>query len=144
MVLSNTDFIQDDKCAFNSTLISEHYNCSNATNVVRRGGNEVSCCNVDASKKCEYVYNKLKKTAIIAFDDVVDDDLLNMPHGVMVKIQHGGLLGINKLVNQDESTITDISKLISDSELQFKTLDEIPYVSTIDFITSYKIRKRRK
>ncbi len=143
MVLINTDFTQDDKCAFYSTLISEHYSCSNATNVVRRGGSEVSCCNIDASKKCDYVYNKLKKNAITAFD-VVDDDLLNMPHGVMVKIQHGGLLGINKLLNEQDDKITDISKLISDSEIKFKTLDDIPYESTIDFITSYKVRKRRK
>jgi len=138
-----TDFTQDDKCAFNSTLITEHYHCSNAVNVVRRGGNEISCCNLDASKRCEIIYNKLKNIALPSFD--VEDDLLDMPHGVMVKIQHGGLLGLNSLINNtSENEIDDISKLVLDSENKFSNLNDIPYGLTIDFITSHKIKRRRK
>lgn len=143
MVAVETDFTQKDKCAFYSTLISEHYSCANASNVVRRGGSEISCCIPNASKKCEIVYKQLKKITAPVFE--VDDDLLNMPHGVMVKIQHGGLLGLNALINGDsENTIQDISKLISDSEIKFKVLEDIPYESTIDYITGYKVRNRRK
>jgi len=138
-----TDFTQDDKCAFSITLISEHYSCANAINVVRRGGSEISCDKLDASKKCEIVYNYLKEIAVSAFD--VDDNLLNMPHGVKVKIQHGGLLGLSVLVNgESRNTISDISTLISDSETKFESLEKIPYESTINYITEYKVRKRRK
>ncbi len=138
-----TDFTQDDKCSFSCTLITEHYSCAKATNVVRRGGNEISCCSFDLSKKCEIVYNNLKKISIPAFG--VNDDLLEMPHGVKVKIQHGGLLGLNNIVSDDVTDfISDISKLILDSEKQFKSLDTFPYESTLDYITSYKVRRRRK
>lgn len=143
MVSLETDFTQDDKCAFSSTLITEHYSCANANNVVRRGGNEISCCNKNASEKCELVYKKLKEIAISAFE--VDDDLLEMPHGVMVKIQHGGLLGINALLfSESNKNISNISKLISDCEIKFTNFNNIPYESTVSFMTSYKIRSRRK
>ncbi len=143
MVSFDTDFTQDDKCAFCNTLITEHYSCSNASNVVRRGGNEISCSVPEASKKCEIIYKSLKQVAAPAFD--VDDDLLNMPHGIMVKIQHGGLLGLNAIVTgTSENKISDISKLITDTEIKFKNFDSIPYESTINFITSYKVRARRK
>jgi len=138
----DTDFTQDDKCAFSSTLITEHFCCANASNVVRRGGSEISCCDQAASKKCQLVYGELKKIAAPAFD--TNDDLLNMPHGVMVKIQHGGLLGLNHLNDNSDNSISDISKLISDSEIKFKVLEDIPYESTIDYITGYKVRNRRK
>ncbi len=136
-----TDFTQDDKCSFSCTLITEHYSCAKATNVVRRGGNEISCCSFDLSKKCEAVYNNFKKIAISAFDD----GLLEMPHAVKVKIQHGGLLGLNNIISDGETNfIPDISKLILDSEKQFKSLDAFPYESTINYITSYKVRQRRQ
>ncbi|MFV2059368.1 MAG: hypothetical protein ACC653_01720 [Gammaproteobacteria bacterium] len=143
MVSLDTDFTQNDKCAFSNTLITGHYSCSNATSVVRRGGNEISCGVIDASRKCENIYNKLKEIAAPVFD--VDDDLLTMPHGIMVKIQHGGLLGLNTIVNGDsDNTISDISKLILATENKFNDFNDFPYESTINFMTSYKVRSRRK
>ncbi|VAW91306.1 hypothetical protein MNBD_GAMMA22-2699 [hydrothermal vent metagenome] len=138
-----TDFTQDDKCSFCCTLITEHYSCAKAINVVRRGGSEISCGSLDLSKKCEIVYNNFKKIATPVFD--IDDDLLDMPHAVKVKIQHGGLLGLNNIVfNESTDSISDISKLILESEKHFKSLDAFPYESTLDYITSYKVRRRRK
>jgi len=140
--LLETDFTQDDKCVFSSTLITEHFSCEYATSVVRRGGSEISCGKITASKQCEVVYNNLKKVAVSALD--VDDDLLHLPHGVMVKIQHGGLLGLNALIHEESTSISNISELITESKNEFKALDAIPYESTLNYITSYKVRRRRQ
>jgi hypothetical protein len=143
MVSPDTDFTQKDKCVFSNTLITGHYSCSNATNVVRRGGSEISCSVFESAKKCEIIYNHLKAVAAPAFD--VNDDLLNMPHGIMVKIQHGGLLGLNAIVNDvSDKTISDITKLIVSIEKKYNNFNDIPYESTINHMTGYKVRSRRK
>jgi len=131
------------KCAFSNTLVTNQYGCALGRPVARRGGPDVVCGTEAAHQRCEELFQKLKAVALPAFD--VEDDLLAMPHSVLVKIQHGGLSGLNRLVQIETSTeeIQNIHALVDRAIDQFSSLDAIPYPELVDAMTTYKLKRRR-
>jgi len=72
-------------CPFSSTLVQEDFACTNARPIVRRGGAEIACAAEAAHARCQRFFQRLKDVALPEFG--VEDDLLKMPHSVLVKIQ---------------------------------------------------------
>jgi len=74
----------------------------------------------------------------------VEDDLLSMPHSVLVKIQYGGLLGLQRLLrtaSQVGERVDDIQALVAEASLRFR--DAVPCTTLVDDITAFKPRARR-
>ena len=88
--------MEEYQCAFNATLMSDQFGCAHARHVVRRGGPDVACVDSTGHERCRRLFEILKASALPAFG--VEDDLLSMPHSTLVKIQFGGLLGIQRLL----------------------------------------------
>ena len=88
--------MEEYKCAFNATLMGDQFGCAHARHVVRRGGPDVACADNAGHERCRRLFDLLKASALPAFG--VEDDLLSMPHSTLVKIQFGGLLGIQRLL----------------------------------------------
>ena len=133
------------KCAFSSTMMKNQFGCECAMQVTRRSGPDIACANELSSNRCQHLYEQLKQIALPAFG--VEDDLLSMPHSVMVKVQFGGLLGIQRLVAAratDIERVENINQLVEHAINQFGSLNNIPYNKTVDLITSYKIKRRVK
>ena len=87
--------MEEYKCAFSNTLVTGQFGCEKAEQVTRRGGPDVVCSSDKAHQQCEKLFQRMKQAALPAFG--VEDDLLSMPHSVLVKIQFGGLLGLQRL-----------------------------------------------
>ena len=112
--LSRSGAVEEYKCAFNATLMGDQFGCTHARHVVRRGGPDVACADNTGHERCRRLFGLLKTSALPAFGDGiepraavqgstgcgfgVEDDLLSMPHSTLVKIQFGGLLGIQRLL----------------------------------------------
>jgi len=130
------------KCPFSAPLVTHSFGCSQAQEVVRRGGAEIDCQDPAAWSRCTALFERLKAVALPAFG--VEDDLLSMPHSVLVKIQHGGLLGLQRQCSgTDESPeqIEDIHGLVEILEARFG--DAIPVANVVNDITAFKLRARR-
>jgi hypothetical protein len=135
----------ENKCAFSQTLIGGQFACAHAEPVVRRGGAEIACRSVDASQRCATLMQTLKDAALPAFG--VEDDLLSMPHSVLVKIQFGGLLGVQRLLEAapgDADNVADINALVEQALDRFGALDAVPCAGIIDDMTGFKPRRRGK
>jgi hypothetical protein len=135
----------ENKCAFSQTLIGGQFACAQAEPVVRRGGAEIACRSEDASQRCATLMQCLKDAALPAFG--VEDDLLSMPHSVLVKIQFGGLLGVQRLLDaarSDADSVTDINALVEQALDKFGALDAVPCAGIVDDMTDFKPRRRGK
>ena len=88
--------MEEYKCAFNATLMGDQFGCIHARHVTRRGGPDVACADDTGHERCRQLFELLKTSALPAFG--VEDDLLSMPHSTLVRIQFGGLLGIQRLL----------------------------------------------
>ena len=133
---------EEYKCAFNSTLLGEQFGCARAQAIVRRGGPDVACRSEPAHARCERVFQHLKQAALPAFG--VEDDLLSMPHSVLVKIQFGGLLGLQRLIEPTAGIeVKDVDALLTRAEKKFTDLAAINYPSLANDMTAYPLKRRR-
>ena len=86
----------------------------------------------------------MKQAALPAFG--VEDDLLSMPHSVLVKIQFGGLLGLQRLQvdsTDDSAVVKNIHGLVGQAIGKHGGLDAIPCQAFVEEMISYKLKRRR-
>ncbi|MHB8624085.1 MAG: hypothetical protein ACYC9J_10525 [Sulfuricaulis sp.] len=131
------------KCAFNQTLVTNQFGCEKGEQVIRRGGPDVVCISAEAHQRCENFFARLKEMALPAFG--VTDDLLSMPHSVQMKIQYGGLLGLQRQLGNCADTtveVKNIYQLIDRAIARHGNIDAIPCQAFVEDITSYKLKRR--
>ena len=136
--------MEEHKCAFSNTLVTNQFGCEKGAQVTRRGGPDVVCASDEAHQQCEKLFQRMKQAALPAFG--VEDDLLSMPHSVQMKIQFGGLLGLQRLQDKgtDESTVVkNIHGLVGQAIGKHGGLDAIPCQAFVEDMTSYKLKRRR-
>lgn len=129
------------RCAFSHTLITSQFGCEMAQQVTRRGGPDIACTAAAAHRRCEQLFERMKTAALPAFG--VEDDLLSMPHSVLVKIQFGGLLGLQRLV--DGATVAEVKNihaLAQRAASKYGDLEAVPCSELVPDMTGYKLRRR--
>jgi len=137
--------MKDLICPFSATLVKADFGCRQATPIVRRGGAEIACADSDAHSRCSRLYQCMKDAALPEFG--VADDLLEMPHGVQVKIQFGGLSGLQRITHaaaEQSATVEDIDALVQAAVDRYAGVEAIPCADFLVDITSWKLPRRRK
>ena len=130
------------KCAFSHTLVTNQFGCEKGEQVSRRGGPDVACTSEQAHQLCERLYERMKQTALPAFG--VEDDLLSMPHSVLMKIQFGGLLGLQRLLGDGTpERVGNIHGLVGRAVDRDGGLDAIPCQAFVEDMVSYQLKRRR-
>ena len=135
--------MEERKCPYSGTLVSEHFACVMARTVVRRGGPEVACTSEPGHQRCTSLFEHMKQAALPEFG--VEDDLLTMPHSVLIKIQHGGLLGLQRILGEttgEASSVADINGLCERAVARFHTVADIPCGAFVQDMTAYKLKRR--
>ena len=133
---------EEYKCAFNSTLLGKQFGCARAKAIVRRGGPDVACSSESAHSRCERLFQHLKQAALPAFG--VEDNLLSMPHSVLMKIQFGGLLGLQRLVEPAAGAeVKDIEALLTRTLEKYTDLAAVEYSALAADMTAYQLKRRR-
>lgn len=130
------------KCAFNGTLVAQTFGCVHAEPVARRGGPDIACRSSTSHRRCAEVFDRLKTAALPAFG--VEDDLLSMPHSVLMKIQHGGLLGLQRLLDgAPANRVENVDGLVERAFGRFRTADAFPCADAVADMTGYQLKRRR-
>jgi hypothetical protein len=135
--------MQEYKCAFSNTLVTGQFACENGKSVTRRDGPDVVCVSEEAHQRCERLFQRMKQAGLPAFG--VEDDLLSMPHSVLVKIQFGGLLGLQRSLGgntAESAAVSNIHGLVDQAVGKHGGLDAIPCQAFVEDMTSYKLKRR--
>ena len=133
--------MEERKCPFSAPLVTKQFGCVHAKEVIHRGGTEIACINADAQPRCDRLFQRLKAVALPAFG--VEDDLLSMPHSVLVKIQYGGLLGLQRLLSGPADRVENIDALLQQAQTKWGDIETISCDPLVADITAYKPRSRR-
>ena len=132
-----------DACVFALTQISNDFACEHGDLVTRRAGPDIACRSADMKTQCENVYEQLKKIGLAEFE--FEDDLTQVPHGVWVKIQFGGLLGLSNMVcDQQQNTVDNIASTIKHVLHEYAQLEQMPQDQIIASMNAYRSRRRKK
>ncbi len=127
-------------CPFQAPLISGAFGCKLARSVTARNAPQVHCRSGPALGRCRQVYEELKSVGLDAFG--VEDDPAVTPHSTYMKIQCGGLLGLQERVDPDQP-ITDINALLDSATENGTRSHDLPYSELAESIVSYKPPRRR-
>jgi len=131
--------IEAGRCPFAATLLRRDFGCDRAIEVVRRGGPEIGCTDAVACQRCERLFGALKAAALPALGH--EDDLATTPHSVYVKIQFGGLLGLQRLLGREAPRVENVGTLAEESE-QFSGRPEVMAAVVAD-VEAWQPRRRR-
>jgi hypothetical protein len=136
--------MKDLICPFSATMVKDDFGCRQANLIIRRGGAEIACTDTTAHSRCGQLHQRMKNIALPEFD--VADDLLEIPHGVQVKIQYGGLTGLQRITRnaaEQPATVEDIDVLVQAAIERYSAVENIPCADFLDDITSWKLPRRR-
>ena len=130
------------KCPFAASITARRADCAKATQVVRRGGSEYDCSDAQAHARCTALFARLKPVGLSVF--AVEDDLTQMPHSVLVKIQGGGLAGLQRLAGQSAERIADIDTLITHAVDDAGGVDGIAVDALGADMDAYRLERRSR
>ena len=137
--------MSDLLCPFTAPLVKKDFLCPQADEVIRRGGSEIACKNQASHGQCTTMHTQVKLSALAAMD--LEDDLLTVPHNTLVKIQYGGLLGLQAMMSPektDSTQVENIEKLIAQAGSTYGELANVPLETINEAIANFKTQRRRK
>lgn len=132
------------KCGFEKAINSRRCQCSLAErfNLADREG--VRCTVELAQKRCASLLSIMRERAIFAMRLTKIDGPL--PHGKEIKVQVGGLLGLQKqlaLAAANQDGITDIQLLLNQAIEHYGTIETFPFSEIVQDIVKFEARNRR-
>ena len=130
-----------DHCPFRKTILGGTCNCSKAAKTHLPTGCSVTCKDDTAWDQCEQILDHLVGGAQFTLHYVDGTDSLT--HGKLMKVQHGGLLGLAVLHN-DKEQVSDIHELLEKLVARYGSVGDIPIEPLLPYIKTHENRKRRK
>lgn len=131
------------RCVFEKAINSRVCECvkSRRFNLADREG--VACQSALGQSQCTELIGKLRVNARFAFRLTRIDGPL--PHSSEIKIQNGGLLGLQKALSQTQQTqpkVVDINGLVCAAIGRFNRFDWLPYDEIMKSVVNYEARRR--
>jgi hypothetical protein len=137
--------MSDLMCPFSAPLVKKDFLCTQADEVIRRGGSEIACKNLESHTQCTKMHTQMKLAALAAME--LEDDLLTVPHNTLVKIQYGGLLGLQAMMSPekaDSTMVENIENLVAQARSTYGELSNVQLEKINEAIANFKTQRRRK
>jgi len=90
------------------------------------------------------VFEGLKAQGLSAFG--FEDDLTVMPHSALVKIQSGGLVGLQRAIGEaaPDGCPKDIVELIEEAVRRYGSPEQLPYPDVESDMVSFRLERRTR
>ena len=133
----------DDKCAFNDPILNGGFGCRNASPVARRAGPDIACGSPVDQSRCFALMERLRSAGLPALG--YEDDLLSMPHSVLIKVKFGGLFGLRRLIEGAAGEpVQDVCGLLDAAVARYGPVNVLPVAETVEDMKAHAIRRRSR
>lgn len=128
-------------CPFEATIFSRTAACRLAERVQLAERQSVNCRDPRAQARCLCVLEFVRHRANFALGRAQPSALL--PFGQAVKVQAGGLLGLQDALGGDPAgAVADVDELLDNLVTRFGDLESVPFEVVVRRIAHYKHRNR--
>ena len=136
--------INERRCPYEKAVNSRRCNCSQSKrfNLANREG--VTCKSAAGNLLCNELLNIMRRKA--RFSLHVTHATSPLPHAKEIKVQVGGLLGLQKLLDPqaaEATTVADIYGLTNTAVTSYSGLDALPYNEIMQSVVVFKGREKR-
>lgn len=128
-------------CPFEKAILSRCADCGQAHkfNIAER---EATACNAAmARENCLTLHGLLHQNAAFALKLAHPGDPL--PHAKEIKVQCGGLLGVQRLFDKGANSVKNIHALVGEVQRRFGSMQDVPYQEVVKEIAAFEGRRRR-
>ncbi|MCW9014158.1 MAG: hypothetical protein OQL06_10270 [Gammaproteobacteria bacterium] len=136
--------ITELQCVFEKALCSLRCNCSQGEMFRLADRHGVTCKNADSQQNCVALLNHLRSQTRFVFKiNEIDGPF---PHNKEIRVQNGGLLGIQKLLDGDASTemVADVSSVVATAVEKYGSVENLPYDQIMPSVMAFKARPKRR
>lgn len=130
-------------CPFGKAILTSHFGCEKSARVLIAERVSVSCKEVAARDRCAALLDALRHKALFTLKIThVDDEI---PHAKEMKVQCGGLLGLQVAVLPEMAGTTGVGNiygLVEQVVRQFEAIECLPYGDIVKSIATYEGRRR--
>jgi len=141
---STYQVVNQQRCVFEKALNSRRCFCSRMDRFYLADREGVGCKSEPARQRCGQLLETMRKNA--RFSLQLTRIAGPLPHNKEIKVQTGGLLGLQAIVKPalgDSTSVQDIYDLISDAETSYGSLKDFPYTEIVKRIVRFEGRPRR-
>lgn len=133
------------RCVYEKAINSRRCTCSasHRFNLADREG--VSCQSKQGQQRCKSILELMRKNASFALK-LPEAGGSPLPHAKELKVQVGGLLGMQSLVfneKKDVQKVEDIDLILQSALEQYGDFSRLPFTEIVKSITTFKGRQKR-
>lgn len=136
--------INQRRCVFEKTINSRRCTCKQAQRFHLADREGIACKSATGNALCIELLNSMRHNARFALHLTSADSPL--PHTKEIKVQTGGLLGLQGLVYPHRAADTNIENaigLINAAIEKYNSLETLPYDLIVQAIVKFEGRKKR-
>lgn len=130
-------------CVFEKVILTRFGDCSQADrkNIAER--ETVSCRSLFAFTNCTELRGLLRANSAFALKMIEDAPI---PHGKDIKVQCGGLIGIQRVLDIEPSTppVSNVFALVGEARNRFGAFTKLPFGEIIQSVVAYQARRPKK
>ncbi|RTZ65594.1 MAG: hypothetical protein DSZ29_04110 [Aquificaceae bacterium] len=147
---STYNSVNPNRCVFEKSINNRRCNCDLKHRFLIATREGVACRSEKTLSHCTNLLDKMRDNARFALKVIMVDG--PMPHNKELKVQAGGMIGLQKLMyaNDDNlpdkapDTVENIHQVIDATLLQYGSLDNIPYNLIVQDIAACQVRPKRR
>ena len=133
--------VNDNFCAFEKSVLINQCNCSKAERFCIAEREGVHCLSEEGQARCLDALSILRDHATFALRELTEGKL---PHGKAMRVQIGGMRGLNKLLNGDDSQVPDVYAILQEAIQRWGSLEQLPFSEIMPSIAAYKGKTRAR
>ncbi len=135
--------LDERPCAYEPSILTNNAACSEARKYCIAEREGVHCASERARSDCIALLEILRRQARFALH--VADEHAALPHAKAMRVQIGGLRGVQAALAPDEPIprrISDIRRTVKAALAQFGDLSRLPFQEIVKEIAAYQGRRR--
>lgn len=129
-------------CPFAKAILHDCAACSRSRILLIAERESVSCSAPAAHASCQTLSGLLRDKALFALQHRKAEGTL--PHGKAVKIQCGGLSGLQRLLTDGDQRVDDVAALVQALLTEYGALEPLPYGEVVRAIARHPSRRSRR
>jgi hypothetical protein len=136
--------VNDRRCVFEKTINSRRCSCDKSCRFHLADREGIACRSASANVLCKELLDSMRSKARFALHLTSADSPL--PHAKEIKVQTGGLLGLQGLLHPDKSGADSVENaigLVDTAITRFERLENLPYDIIVQAIVKFEGRKKR-
>ncbi len=142
---STYNAVNQRRCRFEKAVLTRRCACTCSTRFYLADREGISCDSSRAGERCNRFLQLLRGKARFALGVRTTDDPL--PHAREIKVQNGGLLGLQQVLHPEpgnSNRIDDITGLLQRAENRYGSLEQLPYQEIVKAIVHFEGRPRSR